>query len=56
MILNWSKNLALEDEHWNHWIEYEYPKMVKPLQRLKKKTTNSNSVKEKKKDDVPEHE
>jgi hypothetical protein len=47
------KMASLDDEHWNTWIEYEYPRMIKRLERLEKKT-QSDSVKRKKKDDVPE--
>jgi hypothetical protein len=50
------KMAALDDEHWNAWIEYEYPRMIKRLERLEKKKSNSNSVKEKKKADIPEQE
>lgn len=47
---------ALGDERWNVWIDQEYPKIAKRLQRLEKRKSISNSVKGKKKDDVPEPE
>lgn len=47
------KMASLDDEHWNTWIEYEYPRMIKRLERLEKKSV-SNSVKGKKKADVSE--
>lgn len=43
------KMAVLDDEHWNAWIDYEYPRMIKKLNRLEKKS-QSNSGKGKKKD------
>lgn len=48
------KIASLDDEHWNLWIENAYPEMIKKLEKLEKKKTPRNSVKRKKKDDVPE--
>ena len=29
---------ALGDEHWNKWIQYEYPKMIDQLAKMQKKS------------------
>lgn len=50
------KKASLDDEHWNAWIEYEYPEMIKRLEKLDKKESLRNSVKRTKKEDVPEPE
>jgi len=43
------KTESLSDEHWNQWLEYQYPKMIKQLQQIEKKST-SIGVKGKKKE------
>ncbi len=45
---------ALDDQHWNYWIDSVYPKMIKRYNELERKESHRNSVKGKKSQDIDE--
>ncbi|MCV0372412.1 MAG: hypothetical protein K5793_02530 [Nitrosarchaeum sp.] len=47
---------SVDDEHWNQWMEHVYPEVMAKIEKLEQQKSKSNSVKRKKKDDVPEAE